>query len=74
MTNTRKQETKAASLLETIKPDLTRILENAPAYGSCGIELYFHDSKIVRIVLKAEVSRLSASGKIAEQQAERERE
>jgi hypothetical protein len=38
---------------------LIRILENAPAYGSCGMKLCFHDSKVVRIILKAEVSKLS---------------
>jgi hypothetical protein len=59
MTNIHEQEHKAVSLLESVKPDLTRILENAPAYGSCGMEICFHDSKIVRIILKAEVSKLS---------------
>jgi hypothetical protein len=59
MMNTHKQENKALSLLESITPDLIRILENAPTYGSCGMELCFHDSNIVRIILKAEVSKLS---------------
>lgn len=59
MTTIQIHEDKAASLLESVKPDLIRILENAPAYGSCGMELCFHDSKIVRVILKAEVSKLS---------------
>jgi hypothetical protein len=52
-------ETRASVLLESVKGDLIRILENAPAYGSCGMELCFHDSKIVRVILRAEVSKLS---------------
>jgi hypothetical protein len=60
MTDMHEQESKAGSLLESVKPDLIRILASAPAYGSCGMEICFHDSKIVRIVLKAEVSKLSA--------------
>jgi hypothetical protein len=58
MKNTQGHENRALSLLEYITPDLIKILENAPAYGSCGMELCFHDSKIVRVVLKAEVSKL----------------
>jgi hypothetical protein len=63
MTNIRKHENKALSLLESITPDLIRMLENAPAYGSCGMELCFHDSNIVRVILKAEVSKRSPSEK-----------
>jgi hypothetical protein len=59
MMDLHEQENKASLLLESIKPDLIRILENAPAYGSCGMEICFHDSKIVRVILKAEVSKLS---------------
>jgi hypothetical protein len=59
MTNTRKHENKALLLLESVTPDLMRMLENAPAYGSCGMQLCFHDSNIVRVILKAEVSKLS---------------
>jgi hypothetical protein len=47
-------------LLESIKPDLLRVLENAPPYGSCGVDIFFHDSEIVRIMLKAEVSKLAS--------------
>jgi hypothetical protein len=60
MTTIQNHETKAVLLLESVKPDLIRILENAPAYyGSCGMELCFHDSKGVRIIPKAEVSKRS---------------
>jgi hypothetical protein len=63
MTNTQSHENKALLLLESVKPDLIRILENAPAYGSCGAEICFHDSKIVRVILKAEASKLSPQEK-----------
>jgi hypothetical protein len=63
MMNTHKHESRIASLLESVTPDLIRILENAPAYGSCGMELCFHDSKVVRVILKAEVSKLSSPEK-----------
>jgi hypothetical protein len=65
MTNTQSHETKAVELvlLESVKPDLIRILENAPAYGSCGMEICFHDLKIVRVILKAKVSKPSSSEK-----------
>jgi hypothetical protein len=59
MMNTRKHENKAVLLLESVTPDLMRMLENAPAYGSCGMELCFHDSSIVRVILKAEVLKLA---------------
>jgi hypothetical protein len=59
MTNIYEQGKKVVSPLESVKPDLIRILENAPAYGSCGLEICFHDSKIIRVILKAEVSKLS---------------
>jgi hypothetical protein len=63
MTNTSKHESWVASTAESIAPDLIRILENAPAYGSCGMDLCFHDLKIVHVILKAEISKLSPMGK-----------
>jgi hypothetical protein len=59
MTAVKNHETRASALLESVTPDLIRMLENAPAYGSCGMELCFHDSNIVRVILKAEVSKLA---------------
>jgi hypothetical protein len=59
MTAVKNHETRASALLESVTPDLIRMLENAPAYGSCGMELCFRDSNIVRVILKAEVSKLS---------------
>jgi hypothetical protein len=51
------QEDRAALLLKSVKPELLRLLKNAPEYGSCGIDLVFHDSEIIRINVKAEVTR-----------------
>jgi hypothetical protein len=56
-------EPRAVILLETIKPELLKILDNAPAFGSCGIDIRFHDSEIVGLSLKAEVTKIKSTGK-----------
>ena len=56
-------ESRTIQLFEIIKPDLLQILEYAPAYGSCGIDIFFHNSEIVRIVLRSEHSKLIANEK-----------
>ena len=45
-------------LLETITPDLLTLLKNAPAYGSCGIEITLHNDEIARVELRSEISKL----------------
>jgi hypothetical protein len=56
--NTRDQgEDRAALLLKSVEPELLRLLRNAPEYGSCGIDFVFHNSEIVRIGVKSEVTR-----------------
>jgi hypothetical protein len=55
--------TRSAELLETIKPDLLRMLESAPSFGSCGIEICFHNSEIVKLLMKAEVSKVRSTEK-----------
>jgi hypothetical protein len=52
-----RQKDRAALLLKSIKPELLHLLENAPEYGSCGIDLVFHNSEIIRISVKAEITR-----------------
>jgi hypothetical protein len=52
------QKHEVSEYLKTITPSLTQLLENAPSHGTCGIEFCFKDSEIVRIVMKAEISRL----------------
>jgi len=55
--NSRIQEDRANSLLITIKPELLKLLSNAPAFGSIGIDLILHENEITRIVSRMEVSR-----------------
>jgi hypothetical protein len=56
--DTRDRETDwAVSLLKSVEPELLRLLKNAPEFGSCGIDLVFHDSEIIRISVRAEVTR-----------------
>jgi hypothetical protein len=50
-------EDRAALLLKSVEPELLRLLRNAPKYGLCGIDLVFHDSEIIRINVRAEVTR-----------------
>jgi hypothetical protein len=51
------QKDRAALLLKSVEPELLRLLKNAPEYGSCGINLVFHDSEIIRIGVVVEVTR-----------------
>jgi hypothetical protein len=51
------RDEKALKILDSLKPDLLRILSNAPAYGSCGFEVCFHNSEIVKLVYKAEIKK-----------------
>ena len=57
---TKINEPRAMKLLEIIKPDLLRILDNAPSYGSSGLDIIFHNNEIVRIALRAEYSKLKS--------------
>jgi hypothetical protein len=54
----RTHEERAASLFENIKPELLKLLNNPPAFGSIGIDLVIHDGEITRIVSRMEVSRI----------------
>jgi hypothetical protein len=57
MTTRDQSEDRAALLLKSVEPELLRLLKNAPEYGSCGIDIVFHNSEIVRIGVKAEITR-----------------
>jgi len=48
---------RARQLLDEIQPDLLRLLENAPPFGSAGIELTFRNFQITSIDLKATVKK-----------------
>jgi hypothetical protein len=40
-----------------VLPDIIALLDHAPNFGACGIEIVFHDSQIVRIITRKEASR-----------------
>jgi hypothetical protein len=49
-------EDRAALLLKSVEPDLLLLLKNAPIFGSCGIDFYFHDSEIMRVGIRTEIT------------------
>jgi hypothetical protein len=55
----RTHEERAISLFENIKPELLKLLNNSPAFGSVGVDLVIHDGEITRIISRMEVSRKS---------------
>jgi hypothetical protein len=58
----RTQTDRASELLESIKPELLRLLGGSPAFGSVGIDLVFHDGEPVRVISKIEVGRKPRTG------------
>ena len=44
-------------LFEQVKPELLKLLANAPEYGSCGVELTIHQGEVTRLAVRAEVTR-----------------
>jgi len=44
--------------IEQLKPDLIKLLEKAPKYGSCGITVTFHDGRIHKVSTQTENTRL----------------
>ena len=49
---------RAEKYLEQLKPDLIKMLETAPVYGSCGIQITFHSEKITKINMLRETTKL----------------
>jgi hypothetical protein len=47
---------RAKYLFEQVKPELLKILRNAPEYGSCGIDIVLHQGEISRLIIHAEVA------------------
>jgi len=52
-----REEDRAAYLFEQIKPELIKLLRNAPDYGSCGVNVSLIQGEVVRISVTAEVTR-----------------
>jgi hypothetical protein len=50
-------EDRAEALFETIKPELLSLLRNAPQFGSCGVDVFFHQGEIIRTSVRAEITR-----------------
>ena len=57
MMEARNHEGRADLLLESVKPELLRLLGGCPQYGSVGIDLVFHEGEVARIVTRMEVQR-----------------
>ena len=53
---------RAESFLPEVLPDLIAILNGAPDFGLCGIEITFHEGTITRIISKTEKSRKTCGG------------
>ncbi len=52
-----KQESRAESLLPEVLPDIISLLNDAPKFGQCGLEIVFHKGRITRIITRKEASR-----------------
>ena len=52
-----KQKSRSESLLPEVLPDLISVLNDAPDFGQCGIDIVFHEGRISRIVTRTEKSR-----------------
>jgi hypothetical protein len=52
-----KKQSRAESLLPEVLPDIIALLNEAPEFGQCGLDIVFHASRITRIVTRKEASR-----------------
>jgi hypothetical protein len=52
-----KTQSRAESLLPEVLPDIIALLNEAPVFGRCGLEIVFHDSCVTRIISRKEASR-----------------
>jgi len=58
----RKQKSRAESFLPEVLPDLITVLNSAPEFGQCGIDIIFHENNISRIITKTEKFRKICKG------------
>jgi hypothetical protein len=54
-----KTQSRAESLLPEVLPDIIALLNEAPDFGQCGLEIIFHDSRITRIISRKFMPRRS---------------
>ena len=52
-----KQESRAGSLLPEVLPDILTLLDDAPAFGQCGLDIVFHNGCITRVISRKEETR-----------------
>jgi hypothetical protein len=52
-----KAHSRAESLLPEVLSDIIALLNEAPDFGQCGLEIIFYDSRITRIISRKEASR-----------------
>jgi hypothetical protein len=57
-----KQKSRAESFLPEVLPDLIAVLNGAPGFGICGIDITFHEGVITRISAKVEKCRKTCRG------------
>jgi hypothetical protein len=62
-----KIQSRAESLLPEVLPDIIALLNEAPDFGQCGLEIIFHDSRITRIISRKEASRKAADFELAQE-------
>jgi len=48
---------RAEYLFEQIRPELIKLLSNAPEYGGCGIDITICRGEVIRLSVRAEVTR-----------------
>ena len=51
------QKDRSEYLLEQIRPELIKILQNAPEYGLVGLDITLHQGEILRLLTRTEISR-----------------
>ena len=57
MENRDLKKDRAEYLFEQVKPELIKILRNAPEYGLVGLDVTLHQGEILRLLTKTEISR-----------------
>ena len=48
---------RAEYLFEQVKPELMKLLKNAPEYGTCGLDIVLHQGEVTRLLVRAEIAR-----------------
>jgi hypothetical protein len=51
------QTDRASALLESVRPELLKLLGGCPQYGSVGLDIVLHEGEIARVVTRMEVQR-----------------